>query len=436
MVQENFGEKLLEIGNLLKIWSRRKLTLIGKITVLKTLIMPKIVHLLTVLPSPSFDKLKKLDTLFFRFLWDNKPDKIKRDVLCKSIEEGGLNMIDVFSFNKSLKLSWIKRLVSTESPWVKLFEIITGANVNVINFGDVSLERNRNKINPFWIEVANYWSIFYTKWFKRNVCDIDILSTSLWSNSLITIGHKPVYYHKFVEKKILFIHDLLNERNVFYTHEEIESTFKLGSNFMQYLSLISAVKTFLRKHSDYPQFRKTFGPVLPLSMTILEKCSSCRGIYKVLSYTHVIPTAQKTYSNEGLSFQKDVWKQYYIMPFQCTRDTSPLYFQYKILHRVLATNSVLFKIGIADSDACTFCQQFSETIQHIFFDCEKTSSFLSDVHRGLLAKTNINVKFDRKCIIFGNNYEYAPISKESLNMFLLLLENLFTYRKLENAHQN
>ena len=171
-------------------------------------------------------------------------------------------------------------------------------------------------------------------------------------------------------------------------------------------------------------------------MTILEKCSSCRGIYKVLSYTHVIPTAQKTYSNEGLSFQKDVWKQYYIMPFQCTRDTSLLYFQYKILHRVLATNSFLFKIGIADSDTCTFCEQFSETIQHIFFDCEKTSSFLSDVHRGLLAKTNINVIFDRKCIIFGNNYEYAPISKESLNMFLLLLENLFTYRKLENAHQN
>ena len=44
-------------------------------------------------------------------------------------------------------------------------------------------------------------------------------------------------------------------------------------------------------------------------------------------------------------------------------------FQYKLLHRVLALNPFLNKIGIVGDNKCTFCKLLDETITHLFYDC-------------------------------------------------------------------
>ena len=51
----------------------------------------------------------------YEFLWDKKPDKIKRKTIIQSFENGGLKMIDIFKFLKSLISSWIKRLLDTKN---------------------------------------------------------------------------------------------------------------------------------------------------------------------------------------------------------------------------------------------------------------------------------------------------------------------------------
>ena len=55
---------------------------LGKITVRKSLILPKITHLLLNLPDPDDNFLKELNTLLFNFLWGGKTDKIKRSGIC------------------------------------------------------------------------------------------------------------------------------------------------------------------------------------------------------------------------------------------------------------------------------------------------------------------------------------------------------------------
>jgi hypothetical protein len=47
------------------IWSKRNLTVIGKITVVKTLILPVLNHLIITLPNPTQDILKKVNELIF-----------------------------------------------------------------------------------------------------------------------------------------------------------------------------------------------------------------------------------------------------------------------------------------------------------------------------------------------------------------------------------
>ena len=43
--------------------------------------------------------------------WTGKPDKIKITVINKQYSDGGVKMIDLFSFNKSFKTIWIKNIL-------------------------------------------------------------------------------------------------------------------------------------------------------------------------------------------------------------------------------------------------------------------------------------------------------------------------------------
>ena len=79
------------------------LTPIGKITVIKTFILSKLNHLLLSLPNPNPYLLSKINSILYSFLWSNKPDKIKRDVVRLPPLAGGLKMIDIDLFMKSMK---------------------------------------------------------------------------------------------------------------------------------------------------------------------------------------------------------------------------------------------------------------------------------------------------------------------------------------------
>ena len=75
MPEINYPAALEKIKIVIKNWKNRNLTPIGKISLIKTNIISKIIHLLTVLPTPkSF--LEAVNSLLYTFLWDNKPDKV------------------------------------------------------------------------------------------------------------------------------------------------------------------------------------------------------------------------------------------------------------------------------------------------------------------------------------------------------------------------
>ena len=58
-----------------------------------------------------------MNKLFFNFLWNNKPDKIKRSIAKQKLLKGGLGMVDVKNFEESLKLTWIKKFFESSAAW-------------------------------------------------------------------------------------------------------------------------------------------------------------------------------------------------------------------------------------------------------------------------------------------------------------------------------
>lgn len=87
----------------------RNLTFYGKITVIKSVLLPKITYLLQSISVPK-ESLNELNRIFFRFLWNNKSEKIKRKTLIGPKLEGGLDMVDIYIFTKTIRVKWIKHL--------------------------------------------------------------------------------------------------------------------------------------------------------------------------------------------------------------------------------------------------------------------------------------------------------------------------------------
>ena len=66
----------------------------GKICIVKSLLLPQIIFIMQALVAPA-DIIKRLNTLFFRFIWKKKYsntkafEKVERKIMCqKKMEEG------------------------------------------------------------------------------------------------------------------------------------------------------------------------------------------------------------------------------------------------------------------------------------------------------------------------------------------------------------
>ena len=93
------------------VWKTRLAILLGKITVLKTLVIPKLIHKASYLPIQLPENfVKQLNRVLFTFIWGSKWEKIGRSQLCCSIEEGGAKMIDVKQYLIALKFKWIFKI--------------------------------------------------------------------------------------------------------------------------------------------------------------------------------------------------------------------------------------------------------------------------------------------------------------------------------------
>ena len=86
---------------MLNLYKKFNLSLIGKVNVIKTLALPKLVYLFAVLPNPDNSTWVKTKKIFKDFLWGEGQVKIVSKQLEKTIEEGRLKLINIDLFTKA-----------------------------------------------------------------------------------------------------------------------------------------------------------------------------------------------------------------------------------------------------------------------------------------------------------------------------------------------
>ena len=122
-VSQNYKEKLEKMPAILGCWKFRRLSLLGKVMVLKSLEVSQLVYILSPFPT-YYEAIQEINSLFYKFLWSDKVDKIKRNVMINDYPKGGIKMIDIISFNKSLEAVWVKKYLDNENcgHWKLFFD--------------------------------------------------------------------------------------------------------------------------------------------------------------------------------------------------------------------------------------------------------------------------------------------------------------------------
>lgn len=159
MPELNYDKYINQAKDTIRHWNKRYLTPLGKITVIKTFILSKFIHVLSILPNANTQKIKEIKKKIYNFIWDNKPEKLKRIQITQSYSLGGLQMTDIEKFIESLKLTWVQRFMKAiDQPWAILVaDTIIPKNL-MVNLGSIYIQDiiigNRN---IFWTEVLSSW---------------------------------------------------------------------------------------------------------------------------------------------------------------------------------------------------------------------------------------------------------------------------------------
>ena len=84
----------------------------------------------------------------------------------------------------------------------------------------------------------------------------------------------------------------------------------------------------------------------------------------------------------------DEWSRIHTRNFKCTVETQLKSFYFKVLHKAIATNDFLSKIGRSDTSLCSLCNRHKDSIQHFLVYCERVTPIWSSLERYL----NSNLK--------------------------------------------
>ena len=114
-MKQNFQDKLNEVQKTINLWKLRGLSLFGKVTIIKSFLISKLLYVSSIIETPPF---KQMEKMIYKFLWKG-PDKVTWLSVINTLKNGGLNLTDLELHIKALRLSWIPRLLDEkEGPWI------------------------------------------------------------------------------------------------------------------------------------------------------------------------------------------------------------------------------------------------------------------------------------------------------------------------------
>ena len=436
----NFTEIIDAIKAKLQCWKWRNLTIIGRIQIIKTFVIPLLMYRAG---SICIDKevINEANKIIFDFIWKGK-DKVKRTSLIGDTKDGGLKAPHLESIIKTQRIMVCKRFANEEPCGWKtvLSHYLKPVGEKIILCCDFDVKKLPINLPKFYQECfecfKQYSAATYESEFEMS--HEEISNTVIWNNKFICINGKSVFNIKLASKGLIRIGDLVTEGNQFITRCNLRQWYFSPKDVFDLMAVIDTIPGPWRqslKMNGYVNkrpfvFHDQIQLVINNQNVLIDKAQS-KSIYgELISGLVTPPTAQLRY-NERFDNVCLEWEQIYSLPFKVALDTKLREFQYKVLNRYLVTNTFLKKIGKIDSSACSFCGVNDESLEHLFVTCLFTATLWEKL---VIWCNNINIKvrsLSAADIIFGDWQRKEDFLL--LNDIILIAKRYIYYCRINNS---
>jgi hypothetical protein len=327
---------------------------------------------------PQF--IENIKNLAYAFVWQNKPNKIKRDTLIADYAKGGLKMLDIESFIKAQKTMWIKRFLSTNNASWKALLTLNLDNLlgkDTLKCTMDCLEKPADFPNFYWLALKTWFEI--KRLTQPITTPIDVRRECLWLNENIKVNKKQIKWNLWHSKGINQIHDIVNNKGEFLTPHEIEQKFGLLCNKMNYNKLKDAIPQAWRKllktmkvTENVIDFNEQIHLKIGKNTKPINQIKNKEIYWILINEKRINPIIMDKYKQE-LGIQKDQWEKIFTTP-KVIRDTKIRTFQYKLLYVLTPCNLYLKRIEKSETDRCNWCHEIDDTA-HFFAECIMLNSF-------------------------------------------------------------
>ena len=359
----NVTRSIEAMERLLRTWSTRRLTLIGRILIIKTFALSKMIYLMQTL-TLNEKSYKAFTNVVFKFLWNQNfdaaraPERLKRSIMYTPANLGGFGMVDIKSLGDSLDLRSYGRLLKSTHPFMsKIRDKIRSNDFFNLKFeGQVDLKSIRSLalLNGERLKVLHWPLNILLKDlnFSRMVANLRLREL------LNTAGKQSIPY--------LRIHRRLRGARVRQvTLIEFQSVERYLKYPLQVLikellqrGIVHNLQGSMEDNDIFPTKSKQILPISTLSSKYLrlneiseEEQIIC--IYKIGLIMD--PGEVKSWTGR-------------LKKLTSTRHKNILL---RVAHGDIFSNSRLARFGLRQDAGCSNCQEPAESIVHKIKDCPK-----------------------------------------------------------------
>lgn len=386
-----------------KVWSKLKLSQVGRINLIKMILMPQLLYVLH--NSPMVITLKKfriINSLFRSFIWLSKPPRIKLEQLQRPKDNGGLALPNPWVYYLASQLQHIARAIG---PGEDLELNLRDPSAHILRFtsrrevadGLEALQYNKsNKLFPTYALMQKIWNkvrmLQGVEGFTRY--------SPIWENNHYSEIAKIPYGPKWQQYGVSHMVHIIGDGKL-RPFSELREAFQLpGSMLFYYRQLKHAIDA--QRGPDIWNLQPTpiFNHLLAIT-TYRGFISDCYTMLLNLFLGDAPLRVVSHWEQDVGSFEEEQWEEALLAVSTCSLNAAQKLSQLYIISRVHYTPARLARMGLGTDPTCTRCSRDHGDLIHLLWRCPKLHLYWNEVINTINRVFQIVIPLDPKPCLLG-----------------------------------
>ena len=413
MVECNVRRAMSRMDKFFKAWTRRNLSTLGRIMIVKTFAISQIIF---IMQSMELDDshFKAVNSLLYKFIWNRRylaskaPERVKREIMNKPITLGGYGMLDIEALDASLKIKAIGRLHNSSHPFLTLlrakcdfdfFEPVGPPGLETVTSKGLKLLR---------IDRDGLWG---NEVLQRNVQLIELVQSLKISSVLDRHGKLSIPYFMIRQRGATRIKDItLRDLGELERYIEVRKIPLIRNAVnLPTLNLNAPMESYVLINGKFKEIVKCTSKEIRASRTRLDPIQNLK-----LGINLTRPEA----SNWGFKLAKLTSIKHRNMLL-------------RVAHGEIYTKEKLHRYNLIDNDRCPRCGE-AETLNHKFIECDyvrRIWRYATSLTANLISANQNQLPVDSRSLVLGSFVESTPTI---LTLHAEILQRILYLREEQN----